>query len=255
VRFIVQDAIKTDLELGGDFICVNGKFGSHGTTGAEKKDQLYLSMLREYSDIPEEIRSVIEPFEGSLADAGYCNFLSTEQRIKGKYNYWTDFTGRLGFPSGAGQLRMYGNLADLLYHGATGDLVPVDPEHQVCIEALFDACGDPHEWSTIKVPSEAMESVNFNRQCQDAEGVQWSPPAEESTPKTLGSIVGCGDTIPEAVAELQKVADAMSKLPVHIHLGGLAELLEEAKEAEDQGIEMADEPIPEPDEVNASNGE
>jgi hypothetical protein len=250
VTFIVQDAIDDCLEIGGDFICINGRFLDYGISGIEVKNKAHAATLKPYSELPEEIRTVIEPFQQTLADAGYRNFLSTEQRCKEKLNCWTDFTGRLGFPSGNNQIRLYQNLPDLLWHGAEGEIVPVEFDETCAVEILFDACGKEMDWTSVKLPKEAVDFVNINAQCE-VDGVLWSPPAGHNCDgvKTLGSISGTGHTLKEAVENAIEVCDMLSDLPIRILKDGVADLLKDTAEAQEEGIEVAKEPIPEPEEV------
>jgi hypothetical protein len=248
VPFIVQDHIETDLELGGDMIIVDGMTPSHAVNGMEKKDKLYLAACLPWADMPEEVRTVVEAFSDEFQ--GYRGFLSTEQRIADGKNFWTDFTGRLGFPSGNCQLRLYGNLADVMTAAAEGEVVPIEPAAKYAIEVLFDFCGKPGEWSGMIIPKEAWPYINPNSQCL-VDDVLWSPPDFDpgTTTKTLGSFTVTGESIKEAAEQAQEVADMLHDLPIHCHLGGLKDLLEEAQESEEQGIPFSDEPTPDPEEV------
>ena len=250
VLFIVQDAIDDCLEVGVDLISINGQAPSHGIAGTEIKNKVHLACLKEYGELPEEARAVLEPFQGTLAEYDYRNFLSTEQRVKDKLNAWTDFTGRLGFPSGNNQLRLYSNLADLLWHGAEGEVVPVEFEHKFAVEILFDSCGKQTDWTSVRLPKEAREWVNVNAQCE-IDGVLWSPPSHENCDgiKTLGSISGVGDSIQEACEKALEVCDMLKGLPIHIHTDGLADVLKDTAEAQEQGIEVAEGPVPEPADI------
>lgn len=248
VAFIVQDHIETDLELGCDLICVDGMTPTHAVNGMEKKDKMYLGVCLPWEEIPEQVRTVVETFSPELE--GYRGFLSTEQRIAGDKNYWTDFTGRLGFPSGNCQLRLYGNIADVMWGAAEGEVVPIEPAGKYAIEVLIDSTAKGSEWSGIKIPEDAWPYVNPNSQCV-VDDILWHPPLPDTNEatKTLGSFTVTGNTIKEAVAEAQRVADMLKDLPINLHMGGIKDLLEEAQEAEEQGIPFSDEPTPDPKEV------
>ena len=230
-------------------IIVDGKTPSHAVNGMELKDKIYLASLLEWEKMPEEIRHVVEAFAPELD--GYRGFLSTEQRLAGEKNFWTDFTGRIGFPSGNCQLRLYGNLADVMVGASEGEVVPIEPAGKYAIEVLFDYTGKPNEWAGMVIPEEAWPHVNPTSQLI-VDDVLWSPPDYEPgcTNKTLGSFTVTGDTIPEAAALAKEVSDMLEALPIHLHLGGLKDLLEEAQEAEDEGAPLnPDDPTPDPDEV------
>jgi hypothetical protein len=244
--FMVTDHIPTLLELGGDVINVNGKFADYAIAGCEKKDKTYCASILPWAEMPEEIRGLFELIGPTLEKDQYKNFISSEQRKTERDNIWTDITPRLGFPSGNCQLHLYANLPEVIWHGAAGELIPIVPQAKFCIECLVDNEQPECEWRGSKVPEEVMPWFNLTNSCKVG-NVIWATPNHVKD-KCVGSICGIGDTIIEAADAVKAHAD-MLKDPLFVRLDTLPELIAEFHEAKEQGIDLTDMPLPEPEEV------
>lgn len=244
VPFLVEDAIKTDVENGGDFFILGDQVASHCVIGVEDKNQAYAAFLRPYADLDEQIKDVISPLLPALREFGYCNFLSTEQRKTKTDNVLIDITTRLGFPSGSCQIQLYGNLPGLLNSAANGELVPIDPAGKVCFECLIDHCGSTEDWRSIQVPKELWPWFNPKECCLNEDTLIFTPNGFNT--QCIGSVNGLGDTVEEAYEHLTDNLELLKGEPVSYRLDSFKDLLEEVKTAEqDHDIEFTDQPLPE----------
>jgi len=249
IPFMVEDAIKTDIEDGGDFFIVDGQTPSHCVIGVEKKNQSYMAFLREYDALDSQIREALEPLLPILKDRRYRNFLSTEQRKTKTDNYLTDITTRLGFPSGCCQLKLYDNLPALLYAAGAGEMIPIETSAEVCIEVLLHHCGDVDDWRTMHVPKELWPWFNPKECCLEKETVIFAPQAQRNT--CIGSINGIGATIEQAYTHVSENLELLKDQPVTGRLDTITDLLKEVHEAEEQGIKFTDTELPEAKELVA----
>jgi hypothetical protein len=249
IPFIVEDEIVTEIETGGDLISIDGAFADHAVIGFEAKDKTYLASLRTWEQLDDAIKEVIEPLAPILKGFRYRNFLSTEQRITKRDNILTDITPRLGCPSGNCQLRLYGNVPELLWHGAAGELLPIQPKFKFAIECIMEHNCPEVDWRCIKFPDSVLPYVNFIGPVKSK-----VPGLTHFTPNdihdtSIGSVSGEGNTIKECMEDLKAHVEAISDQPITVRLDTIKDLLEEVETAEKQKIEFTEQAIPEPEEV------
>lgn len=242
IPFLVEDAIKTEIEDGGDFFIVDGKTPSHCVIGVEKKDQSYLAFVREYAELDSQIKEVLEPLLPILRERRYRNFLSTEQRKTKSGNFLTDITTRLGFPSGCCQLKLYENISPMLFYAGGGESIPIEPAGEVCIEVLLHHCGDCDDWRTLSVPNELWPWFNPRECCLEGDTVVFTAQAQGS--KCIGSINGIGATVEQAYEHVTENLELLKGQPVTGRLDTIKDLLAEVHQAEEQGITFTDEELP-----------
>ena len=252
IPFIVQDEVDTEVETGSDVICVDGQFASHGVLGFEYKDKSYLASLRTWEEMDPVIKEVLDPLVPTLKALNYRNFLSTEQRKTDDCNYLTDITPRLGFPSGNCQIHLYGNLPEVMWHAAAGELIPIEPQHLFAVECLMDHNCSESEWRSLRVPEKALPWINMTNVAEYNGIYHFVPNAIEDT--CIGSISGEGDTVQECVDNLLKHVEMLDGQPITVRLDTISNLLKEVHTAQDDhDIEFTEQALPEP--ATVLNGE
>lgn len=68
VQFICFEKIETDLEIGADTYCVDGRWPSTMLHGLEIKDSAYLSAVTPRDEMPEQILPIMEAFSPYLKE-------------------------------------------------------------------------------------------------------------------------------------------------------------------------------------------
>lgn len=248
VRFMVEQPIDTDIELGTDSFCINGRFPNKAVMGIEKKDTAYIGALLNYDDLPEQVQAVNEKLIDDFTVYQYRNFFSTEIRVKDDKNYLIDFTARLGFPSGNSQLLLYKNLGEIIWWGAQGRMIDIEPAAKFAIEVAIHHRDDPDIWRQIIVPDEILDRVNLVTPFR-VSGTLYSIPVLPHPCNIIGSVCGLGDTIEEALEDVMKLADELKDNHVEINTHALADMLIEAKKMEERGMPMSNNGVPDPDTV------
>ena len=81
MTFYVFDALVTDLELGVDTFCIDGKFPDQCLHGLEAKDKGYLGGVMKRGDLPPQLRDVLDAFGPVLGKDRYRNAFSAEVRV------------------------------------------------------------------------------------------------------------------------------------------------------------------------------
>lgn len=244
IPFMVFDALETDLEIGGDTYCVDGQWPSIMIHGDEYKDKAYLGAVTSREDMPDQIKEVLDAFGPILKDYRYRNQWSMELRVVDDKAYFIDPTCRGGLPSSASQMELWGNIGDIIWHGANGELIDPVPTAKFSAECALVMKSDKHAWGVVEIPKAIEPFVKIASACM-VDGVYGLPP-DDSHDDEIGWMVATGDTIPETIENMKKQAE---QLPdgVHAKIHPLTDLLKEVHMAEEQGIEFTDQTVPEPE--------
>ena len=246
ITFIVQDAIPTKIELGYDGWTVDGKYPSACFQGYEKKNELYLGSLQKYGDMPKQTQEINEAISPRLKEMGYRCWMATEIRVKDGKPFFTDPTFRMPGQTGEQLLETCENLPDVVWYGANGILLEPKYKYKYAVSATMHYCaqvGD--EWGIISVPKEIKQWV---KPCHYGfiDGRYHFPPDNAND---LGVVLGCGDSIIEALKHLRQNIDKMKNEPISFELDGFFDLLSAIRKAQKQGMKFSDDKIPTDEEI------
>jgi hypothetical protein len=247
--FIVQDNIESDLEVGYDGWCIDGKYPSQSFQGYEKKNQLYLGCVMSNNDIPKEIKLVNQKLSPVLKEYGYRNWWATEIRIINDIPYFIDPTPRMPGQTGEHQLESIENFSDIIWFGSNGILIEPKFKWKYAAEATlhYDASDKDiltnEQWKTLDIPKEVRKWVKLYHYCKIDDIYHFFP----SDIDEVGVVIGFGNTIEESINNLKENAEVLKDLPLHIDTYGFIDLLKQIKEAEKKGIKFGDSPIPNPE--------
>lgn len=249
VVFVVQDDIKSELEIGYDGWSIDGQFPSHSFQGYEKKNELYLGSVLANEDLPEEILTVNEAMGPVLKEYGYRGWWATEIRVNGE-PYFIDPTPRMPGQTGEHQLETITNFADVIWQGANGNLIKPEFEWKFAAEATLHwdlKSKDPSiidQWKTFDVPKGVERWLKPYHYCK-LNGVYNC--VGENTDE-IGVMIGVGNSTQEAIDHLRANLKAIKGIPVTANTDGFVDLLEMIKDAEKQGIRFGGK-IPKPETI------
>lgn len=247
--FRVFDAIETDLELGGDTYCIDGRFPATMLNGLECKDKGYLGAVTPRAEMPEQLQDILDAFGPVLAKERMRNFWSMEVRVKGDDAYFIDPTPRLPCPAGGSEMDLIDNLPEVIWAGANGELVEPIWTAQFAAECVLTSKVSQHAWETVDFPAELRPHVKCGF-CCEIDGRLCFPQLPtmpgETRGEELGYLVATGDTIPDTIAEMKRLV-AMLPDGVKACTESLYDLLKEAHSAEGEGIEFSDQQVPPPE--------
>lgn len=232
IVFLVQDFIKTDIEIGYDGWCVDGQFPSETFQGYEKKDELYLGARFANEDLPEQIKTINEALAPLLKKYEYRNFFATEIRVKDGVPYFIDPTLRMPGITGEQLLETCGNIAEVIWKGAQGILVEPDFIYDFAATATMHCKDDKEGWKILKVPKKVRQWAKLLHYCQLNDLYHFPKRFNDE----LGLMIGVGDSIEEAVEMLVENLEKMSGEPIFCELDGFSELVDDMLKAEDHGI-------------------
>jgi hypothetical protein len=160
-------------------------------------------------------------------------------------SYFIDPTCRTASPAGEEMLDLFGNIGDIIWHGAHGELVQPDITARFAGEAYIHWTGEDREWKCLKVPEEFRDRVKiYGSAFRD--GAFWWPPDDE---EVIGCIVGIADT-PEAVIDsIKESVESLGDASVEVNMASFVDLLKEIEKAESEGIEFTDKAMPETEQI------
>lgn len=248
IAFYVFDPIETTIEDGYDGWCIDGQWPSLCIHGMECKDKAYLGAFQQYDDLPEQVRKVTDTFGPILGKYGYRGFFSAEVRItKDNESYFIDPTCRAGSPPSQVQTEMIANYGDIIWHGAQGEVVNPEPAAKVGVQAVLCASAGRNNWLAVEIPEQLKQWVKCGS-CSQIDGRLVFPTNPDNLHGEIGWLVAVGDSPKEAIDCLK---DYAAELPDGLcaKTEAIVDLIHETEDAEKQGIELTQQPMPEPAEV------
>jgi hypothetical protein len=246
IPFLVFDAIETDLEIGADTYCINGDFPDYMMDGFEWKDKGYFGAFKARSEMPKQTQAVLDAFGPVLGKYKHSAFWSMEIRVKGEEFYFIDPTPRGPLPGTGSQMEIYGNLAEIIYEGAMGNIVNPEPAANFSAECVITQKKERGAWTSVEIPKELSQWVKLSG-CSFIDGRFWFPP-DEDPQEEIGWLVALGDTPTETI---EKMLEQEKQLPdgVSANTGSLIDLLKEIHKSEEEGIKFTPMKVPAPSKV------
>lgn len=247
VPFVVIESIDAVVENGYDGYCIDGQFPKQSLMGIETKDKSYIGTVTDYDDLPDDVRQVNEAFSETLRNYRYRNRWSTEIRVTDNNGFFfLDPTCRIPSPAGEAQLANEKNTGEIYWEGSTGNLVQPEYRKPFAVQVVIRHEDEMCEWRPVFLPDEVKDSVFLKYVCK-VDGRYWITP--QTHDDIVGWVVGLGDTIQEAIDQVQDVADALGGQSLKVSTDGLIDSLQAVQEQEDAGIPFTDQPVPEPESV------
>lgn len=247
VGFVVCEAIPADFEVGADTYCVDGRWPGWMLNGTEAKDKAYLGAVTRKEDMPRELVKVMEAFGPWLEEARYRCQWSMEMRVQGEGDkaYFIDATTRASSPGLASQLGVWGNLPQVMWAGAVGQLVEPEPVAAFSGEVAVCLREDRSQWNSVEVEKEQEEWLALSG-CGVVDGKVVWPPGPLEHGNHVGWVHAQGESAQEVV-ELLK--DRVARLPqgLSANLEALADVIVAVEEEQEQGMPFGEgEALPRP---------
>jgi hypothetical protein len=218
-EFLVERSIK-GVEFGYDGPCIDGHFGNTAMWGFESKDAGYLAQVCDFESLPELIRRPTLQLAPTMGELGCRGFYSNEIRattedyelvdvgkeifIPSGTPFLIDPCLRMGSPPSEAYIEMFNNWAEVIWAGANGEVVDLEPDEddtyfaQIVLKS--DWVTEDDEYLPVRFPDEIRRWVKLHNYCIVDGEVTVTP---QQFPE-FGSVIGIGSTREEA----QKMAIA-----------------------------------------------
>jgi hypothetical protein len=144
-------------------------------------------------------------------------------------------------------LELWGNLAEIIWHGAHGELIDPEPTAQFAVECVLTMKGDKQNWGVLDIPAKVRQWIKCGQSCQ-INGRTCFPP-DGSHGDEAGWLVAIGNSIEQAVSNLKQHIEDLGDCPVTPHPEALYDAIKQVHQAEEQGVPFTDKEIPEPETV------
>ena len=163
MEFLIEDPIDAVLEEGVDAYSVDGKFPNVLLSGIEIKDLGYFGGITKYSQLSEGVRKTCEQLSPIFKQQKVRSFFSTEVRTtKDKKNILIDFTGRLPQPPSALYGELFGNLGDIVWGMANGNVVDVEPTAKFGLYCTIYSSWFERSHQAIHFPEQYRGNIKLN---------------------------------------------------------------------------------------------
>lgn len=198
LRFIVQDPIDAEWEVGIDTYVRSGVYMMPSVVGVESKDAAYFGAV--VKKIPKAFEPVLAPFLPYFAQRGYNNFFSNEMRItRDRTVYFTDATCRPPWPPSGVMMAACRNFPQV----ALGSAAPDYGDALYLCEIILKSDWVGEHWLQVNYPRALERNYAFHRFCM-MDGKAWIIP-HDSKFVEFGSALGWGKT-PDAAKEMCREA-------------------------------------------------
>ena len=236
LEFNIQDQIKALSEIGYDSYTINGQYPKNSIFGIELKDIAYLCKTLQYDELPKILRTINERFSDYFKETNCRGFISNEVRMVSKIlGYYTDASQRNPSPPSELYQVLYKNLPEIMYYGATGQLV--EPEYTAKYAGEVIVCShelEEGEMIHVKIPDSIKEWVKLRYSCL-IDGKYSCIPRGFSE---VGAIVAIGNTLKEVTDNLTKYSEIFmdNNFDLEIKIDKIDTAIEEIKKTAQFGV-------------------
>lgn len=225
-EFIVEAAINDAIEIGYDGYTIDGEFPRNALFGIEVKDQAYLGEILSYNNLPASIIEVNKKLSPYLRQQKYRGIFSCELRVRDDEYFFLDPCCRIPSPPGELYGVIISNWADILWEGASGELV--EPE----FVAKYGAClvltseWAMNNWQPVMYPDSISDFVRLKNYAA-VDDKRYVIPQTSCPLDAIGVVVGTGNSPDEAIRKVLRNAEQIEGLGIHYANGALDDALEQ----------------------------
>jgi len=236
MKFYVEDVIESVTEPGYDGYTVDGKFPTTAIVGYEVKDKGGIAAVLPYRSVFAGLRAINAGLARCLSDCRYRGFFSSEARVsKDGKCYPIDLTMRHATPMGEIYQELYSNLGEIIWAGAHGDLVEPKATAKYAAQVMLSSTWAKRFHQPIYYPEKIAPWVKLYNSCM-VDDQCYVIPQEQADLKEIGSVVGTGNTVKEAIDACKKNASQVEGYLVECHDSDLDEAEDVIAKGEKAGI-------------------
>lgn len=234
--FVVEEPIPDAVEIGYDGFVIDGNIPDKCLAGIEVKDCGYAGAVIDYGSLPPVLKEINKKLKGIFMGAGYKCFFSNEIRWTGTKGYFIDSTNRMPQPPGDLQMEIYKDYSRYIYEIANGIVPEIEATKKFGAQIIIKSDWATSEPQAIYFPPKYNDRIKIkNLMYQD--GIPYFIPGEIEMCE-IGSVIGLGSTLDEAIADAKKIAATVEGDCIHCNGDALDEAQEQLKKLKDYGITL-----------------
>lgn len=234
--FIVEELIEPACEIGYDGYTIDGQWPESCLWGVEDKGRAYAGMVEDYDKLPEQIKDNNAKVAPLLKKWRCRSWFGMETRVTRKEGvpFVIDPLVRFGNPPGALCSLIYRNLAEIMWHGAEGELVqPVFDNAWGVQLQMYSSWSEDH-WQPIHFPQEIAPYVKLPYHTV-IDGTHYVVPTADKNP-AIGSVVATGKTLQQAIEKVKKYAEQVEGPAIKVDMDVADGLIAEFDKLKQYGL-------------------
>lgn len=279
--FIVERNIEAITEVGFDGYNIDGQFpgdDDFSMFGNEVKDVGYIGIAKPYGEFPAPVRWVNKMVAPYMKAKQYRGFFSSEIRCTEEnqfedgepqpfedfevvwhdgpkvpgdtmYAFLTDPCCRMASPPGEAYIEWAHNWPEIIWNGAEGKFVAVDPVAKYAVEIMLHSSFADGNWQPIRFPEELTPYVKL-RNCAIIDGIHYSVPQGYGLPE-VGAVIAHDDTLLTAAATCIGRSEEVHGYYLDAKHDAVAKAILDIHEAQENGVIFTDDPLPTAEELEA----
>lgn len=235
-KYIVEEPIESVAEIGVDLVTVEGMYPENVITGIEVKDTGFLAKIVMYSELPIQLKDVTDKLSLVFRDYGYRGWFSNEVIIGGDMKgYLIDPTLRLPSPPTDLALEMITNYPEVIWQVANGILPKIKYEYKWGVQLIIKSETAKTDPSPLIIPDQFKRFVKIKNLTIDDDGTYYYTPLGISMSE-IGSVVGLGNSMKEAISMAKMVADSIKGFDIKINTDCIQDAKKQIDRLEVNGI-------------------
>jgi len=234
--FIVEDPITEAVEIGYDGFCIDGQYPDVALTGIEIKDCGYCGGIVEYNKLPDCLKKINKKFAPVFMGAGYKCFYSNEVRYqKDGKAFFIDITCRKASPPGDLMMELYTSFSENIWDIAHGIVPEIKYKHKFGVQLIIRSAWAEQSPQAIYFDEKYKDYIKIKNLMITDDTYYYVPVLEMSQ---IGSIVGTGDTLEEAIKMAEKIAETVKGDCIDVDSKPLYSSVEQIEKLKEFGIKL-----------------
>jgi hypothetical protein len=230
-EFIIEDPVEGS-ECGSDTFVVDGKYPAKVLYGWEVKDKYYVGKVTNYNELYNPLKDVTDKLSVFFEKTGARSMFSTEIKINGEKGFLIDPTVRAPFPPSFVQMELYSNFGEFIFGAAMGQVIPLENSSIYGVEVILGSEYSNENLLEVVIPPKFRRWVKLSNGCKINDKYYILP----GSPKDHGlSVVGVGNTVNEAIKNVQNVIDGVDAFQLEKSFDKQA-IFDKIAEGKKQGI-------------------
>jgi hypothetical protein len=244
-NYIIEEELTCVGEIGCDTFNVNGRYPSTVIGGIELKDCCYIAKFMNYQELPKQIRLVMDSMSEIFSELGYSGWHSNEIMIcPDKKGYFLDSTNRMPQPPTSIILNNIKNFSECAWLVANKSIPTIDYKYKYGCQLIIKSHVAGFDDTPIIVPEKYQEFVKIKNMVVDDDGVWYFTKYPMKNPdlksmsgeKEIGSIVGLGNTIREAIEMAKTIAESLETEDAWVETGSIDKAQKSLEDLRKAGI-------------------
>lgn len=236
--FLVEDAIDSVSEPGWDGYTIDGQYPPLCITGFEVKDRSYIGAVHATHQTYAGLAAINAGLASEFKRLRYRGFFSTEARVtKQGVCYPIDLTCRAASPAGETYQELFSNWPEIIWHGASGELVEPVVAAKFGAQLIITSGWAERDWQALYFPPAISQWIKLYNPCR-IRSQTCIVPQETAHLKEIGSVVGIGNTLEQAVQRCKDYAAQIEGYMVDCNASALDDAEKVVAEASKAGIKF-----------------